>query len=41
MAELEIDRFFKRIGKLHGHFIKHKYVLDSAAFNRTYSVIIL
>lgn len=27
MAELDVDRFFERLGKLHKHFMKHKYVL--------------
>lgn len=26
-AELDVDRFLKRLSKLHSHFLKHKYVI--------------
>lgn len=41
MAELDVDRFLKRLNKLHNHFVKHKYVLllfllyNSNSFVRT------
>jgi hypothetical protein len=28
MAELDLEKFNQRLGKLHAHFVKHKYVRD-------------
>lgn len=30
MAALEVDRFYERLGKLHKHFLKHKYVFPTS-----------